>query len=410
MQRLFHHSLHVEYALFPKGLKWLFSAQLLRGAAQQMAGLFIPLYLYTQIHSIAFFNTPFFAHVSDLQKTVFLTCAFFLVMRLVTLLTIFPLSRFIRVVGLVKSMFIGNLLNMGMYLALYMANTNVWFLVLAAVCAGCVMTLYWVPYYTQFIVHAELKHLGQDVGALAFLDKLVRIGMPMLGGIIAASLGFRTLHLASAILFLLAAIVVLLGNEMKFSYVVTVKDFFAWIRLPAARRLTMGLIGKYIDDAVFLLWPIFIFFIVGTVERVGYVYSLVLFVSLVIAYFMGWYLGKHKGRTLFVICSSLLSALWVARIFVQQVWHIITIDLVDRLAVGVYEPIFDTVFFRKSRGKHVYHIQIYREVVNSVAAICIWSIIILFFILPFGWTGAFLLAGFGILLSIAMGGGAHEAG
>ncbi|KKU23101.1 MAG: hypothetical protein UX35_C0010G0019 [Microgenomates group bacterium GW2011_GWA1_46_15] len=371
MQRLFHHSLHVEYALFPKGLKWLFSAQLLRGAAQQMAGLFIPLYLYTRIHSIGFFNISFFAHVSDLQKTVFLTCAFFLVMRLVTLVTIFPLSRFIRMVGLVKSMFIGNLLNMGMYLALYMANTNAWFLVLAAVLEGFVVTLYWVPYYTQFVVHAELKHLGQDVGALAFLDKLVRIGMPMLGGIIAASLGFRMLHLASAILFLLAAVV---------------------------------------DDAVFLLWPIFIFFIVGTVERVGYVYSLVLFVSLVIAYFMGWYLGKHKGRTLFVLCSSLLSALWVARIFVQQVWHIITIDLVDRLAVGVYEPIFDTVFFRKSRGKHVYHIQIYREVVNSLAAICIWSIIILFFILPFGWTGAFLLAGFGILLSIAMGGGAHEAG
>lgn len=406
MPRLFHHSLHFEYTLIPKGMKTLYFAHLLRGAAEQFAGLFVPLFLFSLgQRSVIWDAVPEFFALTNLQRGILYICLYFILYRVVTLVTIFPFSRIIKLFGLTKSMALGNVVRIAYYISLFLAQTNEAYILLSAILGGIEVVFYWPAYFTQFALRADIQSIGRNVGNLSFLDKLLRALLPLFGGTTIAVLGYGANQLIAVVVILAATVLLLLTRETLCSYVATMKEFFSWMKKQSFRKAQLGFIGRYIDDSAFILWTVYAFVFFGTAERVGYIFSVVLFISLVISYFMGWYLGKHRGRRLLYLSGSVLSAAWVLRIFVRDVWHFVAVDVTDRLAVGVYQPIFDTFFLRFSRERAVFHFHIYRELTVSAGAIMFWLVMAMVFLLPFQWSGLFIVASIGVLISLYIGRG-----
>lgn len=403
MPRSFHHSLHFEYSLFPPKLRWLFIGHLLRGAAQQTVGLFIPIYLYLHAYMFPWWNAlPLSSQWGDLIRGVLVVCLYFILMRVMVVLLAIPLSRLIKSLGLVRSMIVGNIMLLLLYVTLSCIEVKPMLLFLVPILSAIEISLYWVSYHTLFSVSADLKKLGQEVGSFQFLDRLTRAGLPMLGGVVAGVFGFQTLNLLGAILIFGACVCLLPVHETTLSFTVTMREFFVWMKQKLSKNIILGFAGNYIDNSSFDLWSIYAFVFFGTVERVGYVFSVVLFLSLFISYFMGWYLGKHKGRRAFFISGGLLSVIWWSRMFIQSVWHFLAIDVMDRLTSSVFTPLFDTFFYKASHGKMVFHFYVFREIILSCTGIIFWSLVALLFILPFQWVGVFGLASVGTLLSLHM--------
>ncbi|MBI5151681.1 MAG: hypothetical protein HZA34_03860 [Candidatus Pacebacteria bacterium] len=400
MPRLLQHSIHFHYPLFPEKLRWLFYAHLLRGAALQMVGLFIPVFLFLQGERYTFFS---FGHEwSGITRGVLAVCFYFIVYRVIVLLFAVPSASLIRRMGLTKSMMVGNFILASLFASFYGTLYYPWLLFLTPILAGIETVFYWVPYYTQFSVHADIKKLGQEVGAADFLDRLIRACLPMVGGAMIGVFGFQALHITGVLFLVLASVCLLAVHETRLSFRVSLLEFFAWVKNRLFRDIIIGFCGKYIDDASFELWAVYTYIFLGTAQRVGYLYSVVLFLSLIISYVMGWYLGKHKGRKIFVLSGTLMSMMWMFRTMVQTVWHIIAVDLVDRLALSAFVPIFDTRFFFASRGKLVFHFYIFREMILSCIGILFWVSVGILFVLPAQWSGVFVLASIGSLLSIRM--------
>ncbi|HZZ98551.1 MAG TPA: MFS transporter [Candidatus Saccharimonadia bacterium] len=404
MLRSLQHSLHLKYSLFPKKLKWLFFGHLTRTIADQAIGLFIPLFLFARAQEIAFFNSGPLAGLTELQRGIVLIGAYYFTSHFGELFLVIPLTKLMKQLGLVRSMIVGNLLNIVLYLLLFAAQSHPWALACAAVLDGIVTAMYWIPYYTEFAVQADMKQIGSDVGGMQFMEQLLRAAMPMLGGLLIMSFGFGSSYLTAAFLYLVASIMLLFIPEVKFSYEVTFKELKSWWQKKSFLPTVIGFAGKYVDDSSFLIWPLFIFLFLGNIARVGYVYSIVLFISLIISYFMGWYLGKHRGNKLFFFSGAAIGILWVFRAFIGKVWQLLVVDTTDRLMLTIYTPIFETYFMRKSLGKRVFHFHAYREMVISYFALFFWPIAVGLFMLPFGWTGLFIFASIGVFLSMFMKG------
>ncbi len=403
MPRSLHHSIHFEYTLFPPKLRWLFMGHLLRGAAQQTVSLFIPIYLYMHADVFPWWSKiPFSSQWGSLVRGVLMVCLYYVVTRSIEFLLAIPLSRVIKKLGLVKSMIVGNIVLLMFYAALSFTGVFPVLFLLIPILSAIEIPLYWMSYHTLFAVNADVKLLGQEVGSFQFLDKLLRAALPMIGGVIAGVFGFQTLNIFGAILIFGACIFLIPVHETVLSFTVSWSEFFQWCKSLRIRNVICGFIGNTIDDISREIWIVYVLIFFGTVERVGYAYSVVLFLSLFITYFMGWYLGKHKGRTALFMSGGCMSMLWWFRMFIQTMWHFFAIDILDRLVVSVFVPIFDTLFYKASHGKMVFHFYVFREMIISITSIVFWMTIGLLFILPFQWIGVFALASIGTLLSLRM--------
>lgn len=403
MPKSFHHSLHFEYSLFPPQLRSLFFGHLFRGGAQQLAGLFIPIFLFLKGSDLQFpLLNGILSPMPWLLRGIIVVSLYFFVFRLLVFLLSIPLARFIGRIRLMNGMIVGNIFLIATFGALLLSSDYPSLLLLAPLFSAIETVCYWIPYYTQFALRADFKKMGQEIGAIQFLDRLVRAALPMIGGMIVGVAGFRMLYAIGVVLILASSVFFLCVRDSSMQFSVSLKEFFVWLSKPELRRVIIGFAGKYLDDSAFALWSVYIFLFLGSVERVGFVYTLVLFASLFLSYFMGWYLGKHRARHIFFLAGGALSLVWFMRSFVQSIWHVIAVDLADRLAVCVYNPIFDLNFFLFSRGKKVFQFYVFREMTISVIGMAFWLLIIAIFVLPIHWIGVFILGGVGVLLSLNM--------
>ena len=384
-------------------MRLLFAGHLLRGAAQQSVGLFLPVFLFLLGKDASFFQTmSFFAHTSDIARGVISVALFYTLYRIFVFVLAIPLAQIMRRLGLMKSMMLGNAFMLLSYLFLSFSTQRPTLLFFVPILLAIETIFYWVSYYTQFSIRSDFRTLGQEVGALEFMERIVRAALPMAGGVIIGLFGFQTLHFMGALLLLSASLFLLPIKEIVVSTEVRFHDYLTWTRQKFSKEIILSMLGKYMDDGAIMLWSVYTLIFLGSAERVGYLYSVILFLSLAIAYFMGWYLGKHRGLKAMYISGSLLSLVWVLRGFVQSLWHIITVDLMDRMAISVFQPVYDTLLFRISRGKHVFRFYLFREMTLAIFGCIFWTLVSFFFLTSIQWTGIFILGSLGILLSFSI--------
>jgi len=181
----------------------MFYGTLLYNIADQMVGVFLPLFLFDIGKAFAVFS---WLHVAPFVSGILFVGMYFALQRVVVLFTVFPLSKLMYRLGYVWSMCIGTLLLCGMFWGFYLAKTDPRFIVISFVCGGLNMILYWIAHDSLFACELNTKEIGRGVGALAFLTKLIQIAVPAVSGLIIISLGYDALF-RIGILFLLLSCV-----------------------------------------------------------------------------------------------------------------------------------------------------------------------------------------------------------
>jgi hypothetical protein len=150
------------------------------------------------------------------------------------------------------------------------------------------------------------------------------------------------------------------------------------------------------------LWPLFVLLLIGSVDKVGFLYFVVFFVSLLLTYFSGWYVDHSKGRRPFSLSGIILSGVWFVRAFVSSAWSIITIDVFQNLAESVFNPFYDSIMLRRSKGSTSLSYFTYREIIVSVSGILFWIIFVIFFLVSSSWRGFVMFGAITVLMSMQL--------
>ncbi|MBU0576048.1 MFS transporter [Patescibacteria group bacterium] len=400
MPRTREYHLHLPYFHVDtsKNMSLLYGVRITRDLVMKLAMFFFPIYLY--IHGT---SDPFWQFLpgSELQRGVSLLVLFYLIHRLTVLFTGIGIGKITTKIGYVKAMSIGFSLFALFLSLLYMNHNPGWILLLAAFINGLETNFFWNSYFTLMSKFALNKHVGQDLGLLQFFLQIAQAIAPALGGLLIVSFGFPSLFMVGLVGVLIALIFVLQLDLKKEHDVVSWGEFLSWTKEGTFLRLSLAYAGQYLNNATLVLWPLYIFLILGSIDRVGILYTLSLFLAMILSFAVGFYVDHRKNKKPFYLSGSLLSLLWLLRVQVVSFWQIAMIDTIDKITANFHWLFFDSISMKRGQGGQAFSYFVYRELITSLAAILFWLIVGgLFLFLSQPWLALFVLAAVGVMFSL----------
>lgn len=400
MPRTRDYHLHLPhfYVNKSKRLNLLYGVRITRDLVMKLSIFFLPIYLYQ--HGSSDFFWKFLPGV-ELQRGILLLAVFYLVHRITILLTGIQIGKIITQIGYRASLLASFGLT-SLFLSLLYAQANPgWWLILAAVVNGLETNFFWNSYNSLISKFTLNRHLGQDLGLLQFFLQLAQAITPALGGLIVVTLGFRYLFLFGLIGTTFGMMFALQMKNTKEKDVISWPEFKEWTREKQFLQLAISQAGRYFNDSALVFWPLYIFLILGSVDKVGFLYTMSLFMAMIISFGVGLYIDHKKSKKPFYISGGVLSLLWVLRTQVVSFWHIAIIDTVDRLTSSFYSIYYDSIAIRRGKGKQALSYFIYRELIVSMIAVLFWLLVGgLFLITSEPWIVLFVGAAMGVLMSL----------
>jgi hypothetical protein len=368
---------------------------------------FIPIYLFQLGQNL---NYPVFFNLqlSSFQKGILLMAGYSALVRMLVLLLSLPLGRLIAQKGTRISLLANLFFQSGYFLFLLFSRKYLGLLALAAIFQAAHIFLLNTIFLTLFSVFTLKKHIGEDLGLSEFLLQLVSVVVPALGGLIIVKFGYDVLFL-SALFGILANLIIIFSlDTVTFKNAPNWSEFKSWFFNLQYRRVMLSYVGRYFNDGALGLWPIYVLLFVGSVEKVGFAYSLSLFLSMTIIFFSGMYFDRSKSKKPFMISGGLISIMWILRMSVANIFYAVVIDTVDKLAGSFHWLFFDAMSINRGRGGKALSFFTYRELAISLSGVIFWLLVIALFILPMSWYGLFGLGAVGVILSLLMNDQKHE--
>lgn len=398
MLRLREHHLQLPFWHVDSGrtIHALYATRVIRDLVNKIALFFFPIFLFqfgAQAPELMQLT------LTSFQKGMLVIAGYYFLAQLTVLLSAIPIGTLIRNYTHERSFVFSYFLRALVFALLLFNQEHLWMVAVAALLDGVQSNFFWNSYHTVLSRVAKKKHMGQDLGALQFLLQLVAVLSPAIAGLVARYLGMDVLFLAALALSLIGGIFALALRLEPETDAVSLAEFFRWLREVSFRKLSVSFAGRYINDIGLFMWPLYVYFLLGAVDKVGYLYSLSLFVSLLVTFFVGSYIDSHPKKKPLMISGSALSFLWLARTQVWGVWGVGLVDVFDRLISNVHWLYFDTIFIRRGKGSQALSYFVYREIVLSVVGVVFWLLFGLIFIFFAGWNILFVLAAVGVLLS-----------
>ncbi|KUK79385.1 MAG: Transporter, major facilitator superfamily [Microgenomates bacterium 39_7] len=381
-----------------KNLAWLSFSYTFRQIAGNLSVFYLPLFFFQVAQEMNFGRFE----LTSIQRGLVMISVFYLLERLVAAILSMLQASFSIKVGHDWSMAMGTIFYALFLLSLSYLENNPWLVLLSGFLAGVQLVFYWPSYNTLVARFSFKKHMGKSLGGLGFLQNFTSMITPALGGLIIVFLGYNVLFFSGIFLLMISLIGIFkleLSNERD---EVNINEYLEWMREKSFMRLAVSQSGKYFYDMSIVLWPLYVYLLLGDVEKVGYVYSFSIFLAMLVSLLGGLILDKkRKNKKPFYFSGGFLSTLSLVRVLVFNVWGVVIVDSFTRV-VGNFHWLFnDRIIFNRSKGSQDFSFFVYNGFNRSVAATVYWFLLLVFFFLvPIEWTGLFVLGSVGVLLSL----------
>lgn len=370
------HRIHFWWRFFPhKELTQIYVSVAIRSFAISLISLFIPLYLY-----------------KELGYTFDATLLFFLLYSAVFAASSPLAAVFAGKFGVKHTV----LLSVPLYiLFLVLLAFLPFFLVplwILSVLFGVSFAFYWMGMHLLFYHASSHKHRGEQFGIRTAVSVLATLLGPFLGGVIIASWGFFAVFFCASLLLLSSVYFLFLSQEDHVRYHFSFRVIFNrrhW--KDALFFMSQG--TRAIADGV--LWPLFVFAILGSYVSLGVVGSLLTGLSAILIWCMGRYSDHENKRTIVSWITPFESLSWFLRAFVSSVGQVFGVTLLGAVTHGVREAPLGALEYDKAQG------QIAEYFVSREIYICLGRILLLAVVLmTHSLQGGFIVEGVSSLAAL----------
>lgn len=378
-------------------IKILYVVRMLSDLLGKITLFFLPIYLFTLGKEESFLNL---LQLTPLQNGLLTVALFYGLIRFVVFFTAIPLANLSHKVGFDMALVIAFSCQFFSMAALYFSKDWPVLIIVAAVFQALQINLFWNNFFTILSERLHRRWAGSELGVMQFIVQIVSVLAPALSGFLAIYYGFGVLFLMGGLIAIISAILIMTVKVSIPRDKVSWTEFGEWLRNPEFFKQTGSFIGRYINDAGLILWPLYVFLILGSVDRVGFLYTFSLFIAMILTFFIGNYLNHVKTKRPFYFSGGALSLVWVARSQVVSIWGIALADTVDKLVGNFHWLFYDFVAILGGKGREAFSYFVYREMIISIGAVLFWLVFASFFMVTSSWLGVFLFAGIGVLLSL----------
>lgn len=347
------------YATFDEVAE-LYASRLMRMFALRLVSVFTSIYLFQLGYSllfIAFFWAGFY-----LMKVPFS----------------YPAAKLIARYGPKHATLISNVISAAAMIFLPFASNPAYGL--APLVVWCVLqafsgTLNDLAYLVDFSKVKSIEHAGKEIGYMNIIEKTATGLSPVIGGVLAFLFGPESVMVASAVLFLLSAVPLLMSAEP-----ITTKrrlDFsgFPW-RTTWRTFIAEATVGfdVYATSIVWSLFLIVAIFVSNTHEvyaEIGAVTSVTIFMALAASYGYGRLIDRRRGGELLKIGTVANSVVHLLRPLITTPMGVVLTNIINEASTTGYampftRGVFDTA---DNSGKRIEYLFIIEMVVNFGACL-----------------------------------------
>lgn len=317
-------------------LNEIFAVMSLRSFAVSMIGIFVPIYMYTLGYSL---QEIFLLHII----MFFIEFAFELVA-----------AQVISKLGPKHSIALSMPFLVAHFWLLSTVPQYHWPLWLIAAAGGISLALYWQGYNYDFSRSKTKNGATKDISRLYIMLAVLGAIAPFVGGTIATYFGFQALYGVVIGLLMIVFLPLIWFKEKQRSRPLNSGS----IKLSDIYRDILAYGGSGMEASVtMIIWPLFVFAIVGTVQKVGIITSLTVILSIMVTYFVGKKVN-NGNRHNFVKYGGLVDSLtYIVIIFVDTFGQILSLNFVRALIGSLRSAPFTSEYYlhadERSRSEYI---------------------------------------------------------
>ncbi|GBE17197.1 major Facilitator Superfamily protein [bacterium BMS3Abin15] len=207
---------------------------------------------------------------------------------------------------------------------------------------------------------------------------------PLFGGFIIKFFNFPTLFIVGSVLLFIAMIPLFLTKETYEKLTFSKEGLFRDIFQKNNSHYTLSFAGYAVESWIgFVIWLIFLFTVLFTIESVGVIVSLTTITTLLIFYFIGKATDKRDKRGLLKIGTFLYFFGWVGRMVVNNFVSIFFVDTYKSITrYFLYVP-WSAYSYDLAAKANYFKFIVRREIIFNLTRTMIIPFLILIFVIDY---------------------------
>jgi len=186
------------------------------------------------------------------------------------------------------------------------------------------MLFFNIGYHLNFTGAVNGEYIGRELGARNVTGKLFRFSAPFIGGLVIGFLGFQINFIIGSIVLFLAVLPLFFVSKRKFPAKLNSHSALSLLKDKNLRFFNIVALGYGAETMVSrIVWPLFIFLAIGSIQVFGGIISLGIFVSATVAYFAGFLSDTGRRRKVLAFSTSVISIIWATRPFLVNPFLIV---------------------------------------------------------------------------------------
>jgi MFS family permease len=341
-----------------QNLKKIFLHKTITSLALQFAGSFSIIFLYQifeENHSYVIF--------------------FYLLLALLTALTVPFLGYFINRLSYKKCLIFGSIARLLLWASFFSISYFSWNygVILVFLSLLFLRFFYWTPFFTEVLTLRKERDHSKSLAFLSSIDLAASVVGPVFSGIILSYFNYSFLYGFGAFLLFFAIFPLRNIEKIKNKFDWNYRKVWKEVLCKKNRYLTTPSVFNGMESMVGFLWPIFIFKVLeGDYLRIGMVMTITSILVIFINFIMGKKMDKLKNEKSMIKYGAWAHSLgWVLKIFAFTPVFIFTMDLYHKISTAVYKGSYDALMgtYMIDRGHLVDEYTVIKEVAFRVGQV-----------------------------------------
>ena len=211
--------------------------------------------------------------------------------------------------------------------------------------------LFYIGYHLDFASAVKDDHIGKKAGIRLLIVALAQFAAPFVGGLLIASWGFHYIFIISGSVMLFSIVPLFFFPRRTVSPNLRVGPVLGFLRNKHLLPFNLSGVG-YATETIIggIVWGLFVFLSVGSIQKFGGVISISLLGSLLAIYFAGFLSDVGRRRKLITFMTILLSMVYITRPLLASFGVIVASEVAGRITHSAFLTAWSSQYYKLARA------------------------------------------------------------
>jgi len=264
------------------------------------------------------------------------------------------------------------------------------------------MLFFNVGYHISFTASLDDGYIGRELGVRHIIGSISQFLSPFIGGVLITIFGFVDTFTIGIFISFFVVFPLLFIRPRNLSSRLNPKEVFKFLKNKTLFSFNLSGAGFAMEKMVdIIIWPIFIFIAVGSIEKFGGIISAGLLVSALANYLIGYLSDVGRRRKVLSLATYAHSFIWILRSFVSGVAGVVGTHFLSHLARGAIMVSWGSQYYKIARSvKHLTLFVWSREIIYHLSRVVFLPV--LMFLSYFFPEGVFFRVSFILAAAVAL--------